>query len=140
VQLRKLVTFDAGSHHFASIALHSALIGCLSLSLAGCVSKAKARAEAKAAFLAGQQQAMARMQQTRGAVVTILGPVTNPNIPWTQDLTVAKAIVDAGYTGANDPTHIVIVRNGQAITIDPKKLLSGEDVPLQAGDFIQLTP
>ena len=140
MQLWKVTSEAGNSHHRASLIFQSALIGCLALALGGCVSKAKARAEAQAAFLAGQQQAMARMQQSRGAVVTIIGPVTNPNIPWTQELTVAKAIVDAGYNGANDPTHIVIVRNGQAITIDPKKLLSGEDVLLQAGDFIQITP
>src|SRR5262245_9743276 len=79
-----------------------------SLVLSGCVTKAKAREQAQAAFLAGQQQAMQRMQQqqlqqtTRGAVVSFVGPITNPNIPWTSDLTLSQAIVQAGYTGGGD--------------------------------------
>ena len=31
------------------------------------------------------------------------------------------------------------VRNGQAVPIDPKQLLAGEDIPLQAGDLVQIT-
>ena len=112
--------------------------------LTGCVSKARAKAEAQAAFLAGQQQAMVRMQQqqlqqVRGTTVSFVGPVTNPNVPWTQGLTLANAIVAAGYTGAAEgPSHIFIVRNGQAIQVDPKQLMSGQDQPLEAGDVIQL--
>ena len=123
--------------------LSSFVISYSSLFLVSCVSKAKAKADAQAAFLAGQQQAMVRMQQqqlqqARGAVVSIVGPVSNPNIAWTQDLTVAKAILAAGYTGNGDPSHIFIIRNGQAIQLDPKQLMSGEDPPLQPGDVVQL--
>jgi hypothetical protein len=119
------------------------VIGHSSLFLVGCVTKSKAKADAQAAFLAGQQQAMVRMQQqqlqqARGAVVSIVGPVSNPNIAWTEDLTVAKAILAAVYTGNGDPSHIFIIRNGQAIQLDPKQLMSGQDPPLQPGDVVQL--
>ena len=115
---------------------------CLSLlvpSLSGCVSKSNARAQARQAFIAGQQEAMARMaRQPQQPSVTFIGPVKNPTVAWTQDLTLAKAILAAGYLGAKEPTQIMIVRNSQAIPIDPKRLLSGEDIPLASGDLVQL--
>lgn len=105
---------------------------------AGCVTKSKAKAEAQSAFLAGQQQAMMRMVQPHPPIVTFIGPVRNPTVPWSQDLTLAKAIVAAGYAAQSDPNKIMIVRNGQAIPVDPKQLLNGEDVPLIAGDLVQI--
>jgi protein involved in polysaccharide export with SLBB domain len=105
---------------------------------AGCVTKSKAKADAQSAFLAGQQQAMIRMAQPHPAVVTFIGPVRNPTVPWSQDLTLVKAIVEAGYNAPSDPKQIMIVRNGQAIPVDPQKLLNGEDVPLVAGDLVQI--
>ena len=113
------------------------------LFMSGCVTKAAAKAQAQAAFLAGQQQAMVRMQQqqlqqTRGAIISFVGPITNPNIPWTSDLTLREAIVQAGYTGTADPSRIFIVRNGQAIQVDTKQLLAGQDQPLMPGDVVQL--
>ena len=108
------------------------------LVVAGCVTKSKAKAEAQAAFLAGQQQAMIRMSQPHQPVVTFIGPVRNPTVLWREDLTLAKAVVAAGYEGKVDPRQIMIVRNGQAIPVDPKKLLEGEDIPLVAGDLVQI--
>jgi protein involved in polysaccharide export with SLBB domain len=106
----------------------------------GCVTRTKARADAQAAFIAGQQQAMAGIQRTQGASVTIIGPVRNPIVPWTEDMTLAKAILAADYTGPTDPNDIVIMRNGRAIKVDPNQLLNGEDVPLQTGDVVQINP
>jgi hypothetical protein len=105
---------------------------------AGCVTKSKAKADAQAAFFAGQQQAIMRMSQPHQPVVTFIGPVRNPTVLWTQDLTLAKAIVTAGYEAKADPKQIMIVRNGQAMPVDPKKLLEGEDIPLVAGDMVQI--
>ena len=109
----------------------------LALALTGCVSKAKADAQAHAAFLAGQQQAMQRLQQPLGPKVIFLGTVDNPAVLWTPELTLAKAIVTAGYHGP-DPTDITILRNGQTIHVDPNKLLNGEDVPLESGDIVSV--
>src|SRR4051794_31368123 len=106
--------------------------------LTGCTSQAKAKEQAKAAYLAGQQEGMFRMQQARTPTVTIIGHVRNPMVTWTPDMTLAKAILAAGYLDSHDPTQILIVRNGQAVPVEPKQLLSGEDVPLQSGDMIQL--
>ena len=110
-----------------------------SVAASGCISKSQADAKAHQAFLAGQREAMmARAPQPNSNTVTLVGPVRTPSIPWTADLTLAKAIVNAGYQSSNDPKQIMIVRNGQAIPVNPKSLLSGEDVPLMAGDMIVL--
>jgi len=110
-------------------------LGCCS----GCISKGKAEAQSKAAFLAGQQQAMQNLQQQlRNPTVTLVGAFRNRTVPWTQDLTLAKAIVEAGYLGKEDPTEIFLVRNGQATRVDPKLLLNGQDMPLEAADIIQI--
>jgi molybdopterin converting factor small subunit len=112
----------------------------LSLTLCGCVTKTKANAQSRAAYLAGQQQAVARMQQAQGPSVTINGEVRNHVVPWTQGLTLAQAVVAAEYTGAKDPGQIIIVHRGIATRVDPRQLLSGVDIPLQAGDIVQLMP
>lgn len=112
----------------------------LAVALSGCVSKATAQAQARAAFLAGQQQAMERMQQSQamGPTVTCLGQVKNNLIPWTANLTLAKAILAAEYYGPTDPKEIVVVRGGQQMRVDPKQLLNGNDVPLEPHDVIEL--
>ena len=108
------------------------------------MSKSKANAQARAAYMAGQQQAMARMQQTQtlgqGPCVTVNGEVRNRVVPWTQGLTLAKAVIAADYYGAKDPGQLIIVHNGIANRVDPKQLLSGVDIPLQPGDIVQLVP
>jgi len=104
----------------------------------GCVSKSKADTQARAAYLAGQRQALEMFHeaQLRGPSVTVVGEVMNSIIPWTEDLTLAKALVVANYKGATDPREILIERAGKATSYDPKKLLSGEDVVLQPNDVV----
>jgi hypothetical protein len=117
------------------------------------VTKSKADAQARAAYLAGQRDAMARFQQQgqqgqaqspqaprpNGTLnVTIYGDVQNPIVPWTPGLTLAAAILAAGYPDNANPTTISIVRNGIPTAVDPKALLSGADVPLQPGDLINI--
>lgn len=109
----------------------------VALVLSGCVSKATAEAQARAAFFSGQQQEFIRMQKARGPSVTFSGPVARRVIPWTEDLTLAKAIVAAGYFGP-EPTDIVIVRNGRATRVDPKQLLKKQDVPVYSGDLVSI--
>jgi len=108
--------------------------------LSGCVSKSKAEADAKAAFLAGQRQTamMAWQNQIKGPTVTVIGAVRNPLVPWTADLTLAKALLAAQYYGQTDPSEVLIQRNGQEIRYDPKQLLDGTDVQLQPSDVIQI--
>jgi len=108
------------------------------LALTGCVTKAKARAQAREAYIAGQREAVQRQQrQAAGGDVHIVGPVQIPILPWTSGMTLMKALVTAEYNGP-DPTQIVVVHNGVANPVDVKKLLAGEDVPLQPGDVVQI--
>jgi len=116
------------------------LLALVALALSGCVSKSKANAQARAAFLAGQQEAAMRMQQAQGPSVTINGEVRNHVVPWTQGLTLARAVVAAEYIGAKDPGQIFIVHLGVANRVDPEQLLSGVDIPLQPGDIVQIMP
>ena len=109
----------------------------LAASPSGCTTKSKAKAAARAAYSTGQQQATERILQSRNSV-TIMGPVRNPLVPWTQDLTLAKALVASDYYGKANPREIVIVRSGQPMPVDPKQLLAGEDVPLEAGDVVHI--
>ncbi|HTL18852.1 MAG TPA: hypothetical protein VL793_16565 [Patescibacteria group bacterium] len=108
--------------------------------LAGCVSKSKADARARAAYIAGQQQAAMMNQQGRlqGPTVTVIGEVRNALVPWTADLTLAKAVIAADYYGQSDPVEIIIQRNGQEMPYDAKKLLGGADVQLEPNDVIEL--
>jgi hypothetical protein len=116
----------------------------LAVLLAGCVSKSKADAKARAAFLAGQQEAIARMQQvqsqSQGPSVMVNGDVRNRVVPWSEGMTVTKALLAADYIGASDPAQIIIVHNGIARRIELQQILSGTDLPLQPGDIVQLVP
>lgn len=116
----------------------------LAVTLAGCVSKSKAKAQARAAYLAGQQQGMMRMQQaqiqSQGPCVTINGDVRNHVVPWTEGMTLAQAVVAADYYGATEPGQVIIVHNGVATRLDARQLLSGTDFPVQPGDVVQLMP
>ena len=109
-------------------------------SLAGCVTKSKADAQARAAYLAGQQAAFMQLrEQPRPELsVTFVGPVNHPNVKWLPGLMLSQAILNAGYSVPTDPKSIVIRRNGGEIPFDPKRLLAGEDFPLQPGDVVEL--
>ena len=105
--------------------------------LTGCVSKATADAEAKTAFLAGEKAAYQSIQVSQTAIV-VLGEVQRHQVPWVAGLTLAQAIAAAGYTGAHDPTDIILKRNSVQTEFDPKRLLSGQDVPLHPGDVVSI--
>jgi hypothetical protein len=114
----------------------------LAVATGGCVSKSKAQAEARRAYLAGQQDAMMRMQQAQmqaqGPSVTINGEVRNRIVPWAEGLTVTKALAAADYYGKADPDQIIVVHNGIGRRYDLKQLLNGVDIPLEPGDMVQL--
>jgi hypothetical protein len=114
----------------------------LAVVFGGCVTKSKANAQARAAYLAGQQEALMRMQrsqpQSQGPIVTFNGDVRNPVVAWTEGLTLARAFLAAGYYGAGDPAQIYIVRNGMATRVDPSQLLAGVDILLRPGDMVRL--
>jgi hypothetical protein len=104
--------------------------------LSGCVSKSKSDLKAYQAYMAGQREAGGAGQ---ARTVTILGDVRNHTINWSEDLTLAKAIVAADYRGLRDPHQIFVKRGVQRYPVDVKALLSGnEDPPLEPGDIIDL--
>ena len=112
---------------------------CLSLALVtgGCVTKSGSKERARAAFLEGQHQA--GQQQTQAPSVSFRGDVRKPSVPWTEDLTLAQALLAAEYTGLWDPRTITLQRQGQTYRINPKRLLSGaEDPALEPGDIVEV--
>jgi hypothetical protein len=109
----------------------------LVLAASGCTTKTNAKAQARTAFLLGQQQAIAQQQQ--GPIVNVLGQVKNRTVQWTEELTLTKALVAAEYQGFSDPRVIIILRNGQQFQVNVKQLLKGkEDPALEPGDTIQI--
>ena len=116
------------------------VILCLALAAAfsGCVTKKEAEAKARAAYLEGQRQALLSRPVVQGPAVMFVGPVRNQTVPWTPTLTLAQAIVSAGFLGQKDPKLIVIRRQNEEIPVNPQHLLGGMDVPLVMGDVIEL--
>ena len=112
----------------------------MALAASGCTTKSKARAQAQAAFAAGQQQALTQMREAQRTNLRVIGNVRNPDVPWTEGMTLAQAIVAAGCYDQRDPRQIVVIRRGDRITIDTKILLRGDDVPVEAGDTIEIHP
>ncbi len=109
----------------------------------GCVTTEKAEADARAAFFAGQASALnqLRLQQATAEtpVVTINGAVKNRTVPWTEELSLVKALVAAEYVGAPEIFSITVTRGGKDIPVSPQRLLSGNIDPLlEAGDVITL--
>jgi hypothetical protein len=115
-----------------------ALVFSMAALLSSCTTKSAAQAKAQEAFLEGQNAALRQTLQTRG--VTIVGPVQNPQVPWVTGLTLAQAIATANYLDSHEPKEIIITRDGDSVTLDPKVLLNGTVMPLEAGDVIELRP
>jgi hypothetical protein len=105
--------------------------------VSGCVTKATADAQAKAAFVAGEKVAYQNMQANTTDIM-VLGKVQKHDIPWINGMTLGQALATAGYTGAHDPTDILLRRNSVQTEVDPKQLLNGQDVPLHPGDVISV--
>jgi hypothetical protein len=112
----------------------------LALAATGCTTKSTARLKEQNAFLAGQNLALQQQAQAAAQMsgVRIVGAVQNPNVPWVTGLTLAQAVATANYIGADAPTQIIIIRQGESATLDAKVLLDGTDVPLEVGDVVEL--
>ncbi len=71
--------------------------------------------------------------------VIVKGNVKYPVIPWTEDLTVAKAILTAEYLGVRDPLTIIIRRQGDRMFVSPTRLVHGVVNPwLEPGDILEI--
>ena len=110
----------------------------MATSFCGCVTKSQARAQAQAAYLAGQRDALAKMAADQHASVYIVGPVQKSEVPWVEGLTLAQAIATANYTSLHNPKEITITRQGEQARFNPKDLLNGHVVPLEPGDTITI--
>lgn len=118
---------------------------CITLSLiviaaAGCVTQSRMQANEQAAFLAGQNAAMRQQLAEQMPSVTVIGPVQNPHVPWVAGLTLAQAVATANYLDSRPPKTIVIKRQGESATLDGQVLWSDVDIPLEAGDVVELRP
>jgi hypothetical protein len=79
------------------------------------------------------------MSQPQAPTVLVRGEVKKPLVPWTENLTLARAIVAAEYTGFFDPREIRLLRKGETLKVNPRRLLRGaDDVPLEPGDIVEL--
>lgn len=122
---------------------HAAFLGLLlvaQLALGpGCTTRARARAEAERAFRAGEQRGSV-ITAARDKSISFTGPVANPLVPWADGLTLARAILAAKWTPAQAPRSIVLKRGDDQLEITPGQLLSGNDIPLEPGDVVELLP
>ena len=107
----------------------------LALAALSCVTRSTARHEAEAAFRAGQQQ----QAQTNQPAIFFRGNVKNRLVPWSEELTLSKALLAAEYQGRSDPLLITVTRNGQTFRINIRRLLRGEEDPLlEPGDLVDV--
>ena len=112
----------------------------LALTVSGCTTQSSANAKARMAYLAGQNAALRQQQAAQFSGVTILGPVQTSQVPWVEGLTLAQAIATANYLDSHAPKQIIITRNDESATVDPKVLMNGTDIPLEIGDVSELRP
>ena len=110
------------------------------LATGGCTSRSKAQARAQAAYAAGQQQALVRISDAQRTSIRVMGLVRNPEIPWTDGLTLAQVIASAEYLNQHNPRQIVVVRQRERFPVDPNALLRGQDFALEPGDTVEIHP
>ena len=108
----------------------------LTLAGLGCKSKQVTAKTPPPAYVdpAAAQEAMRQAQM----VVRIRGEVRNPIIPWSENLTLAGALVEADYVGRWDPLSVTVTRGRKVQRFSASALLSGKDMFLEPGDLIQI--
>src|SRR5687767_2688568 len=73
---------------------------------------------------AGEQEAMRQAQM----IVHVRGAVRNGIIPWSEDLTLAGALVEADYIGRMTPLSVTVTRGRKVQRFSAARLLSGGDM------------
>ena len=112
----------------------------IALAATGCTTRSSSRTQAQIAFLAGQNQALQQQVASQFHGVTVIGEVVTPQVPWVQGLTLAQVVATANYTGQTEPKQIIITHQGESVALDAKVLFSGTDIPVDAGDVVELRP
>jgi len=131
IGLRKL---DSTVSYLTRISFFALLVS-LTLLLAGCAGKTKP--QGSGAFL--RPPDANQIQAISGGAIYFTGDVQMNSVPWYEGLTLAKAIIQARYTGRSDPFSITLTRNGVAYRVDVRHLLRGEDnLALEPGDRINV--
>jgi hypothetical protein len=115
----------------------------------GCANKTKTQEQIRRAYIAGEQAARAQMQQaqapqstlqpmpsTTQPQVRVVGSVRNPVLPWSEGLSLARALVEAEYEKSTAPSAITILRNNEPLQINVQQVLQGADYPLFPGDIV----
>lgn len=106
--------------------------------LSGCVSRSKAKLDAQRAYLEARQQLLAEQLEQQPAV-WFRGDIRNARVPWVEGLSLSQALLTAQYTWHWDPRFITVTRDGEVYSVNPRRLLRGEEDPLlEAGDVIEV--
>ena len=108
----------------------------LALATLGCKTKKVAAQGPPPVYMdpAAAQEAMRQAQM----VVQIRGDVRNRIIPWSEDLTLAGALVEAHYIGRWDPLSVTVTRGRKVQRFSASRLLGGGDMFLEPGDVIDI--
>jgi hypothetical protein len=77
-------------------------------------------------------------QMPQQLAVFVRGDVRNPVVPWSEDLTLARAILAADYVGRFDPHSINLIRGNRSKRFSAAMLLAGADTELEPGDIIEI--
>ncbi len=81
---------------------------------------------------------MPQQMQQPELVVLFRGDVRNPRIPWTEELTLAHAILAAEYVGRWDPHSVNVIRGNRSMRFSTTRLLGGDDIDLEPGDIVEI--
>lgn len=112
---------------------HLVVLGCV-----GCSSKKGLGRDGYNQLVRSQQQAI-QIEQMQHPAVYVRGPVQKPIVAWREGLTLAEALLDAGYTQTLSPRAIRVTRAGRVYPIDVRRLLRGTENPvLEPGDQIEV--
>jgi len=106
----------------------------------GCASRQSQQAQVAAAHQAGLDAAFDLMEQSGIAVIRMDGPFLRPVILWRDGLTLAQALVEAGYQPAVAPARILLQHGPVVEPVESARLLAGEDVPLRPGTIVRALP
>ena len=116
-----------------------AFLAVLALALAtfGCKSNKVATQGPPPVYMdpAAAQEAM---RQAQMVVQVRRGDVRNRIIPWSEDLTLAGALIEADYIGRWDPLSVTVTRGRKVQRFSASRLLGGGDMFLEPGDVIDI--
>jgi hypothetical protein len=89
-------------------------------------------------MIRSQQQSLA-IEQMQQPAVYFHGPLQKPIVPWRENLSLAEALLEAGYTSPFSPHSIRVMRQGRTYNIDVQRMLRGTDNPaLLPGDVVEV--